>query len=48
MQEDPRYKNFVNEDGKSWLSFVVKEEPTQIRRKRKKVEGPFEKFGPKQ
>jgi len=48
MQENPRYKNFVNSDGKSWLSFIVKEEPTQIRRKRRKVEGPFDKFGPNQ
>jgi len=48
MQEDPRYKNYVNSDGKSWLSFILKEEPTQIRRKRRKVEGPFDMFGPKQ
>lgn len=48
MKEDKKYKNFVNEDGESWLNFVRKEEPTRRRRKQRKVEGPFEKFGFKQ
>lgn len=44
MQEDRKYKNFVNEDGDSWLSFTRKEETSKTKRRKKDVAGPVEKF----
>lgn len=44
MQEDRKYKNFFNEDGDPWLSFIRKEKTSKTKRRKKDVAGPVEKF----